>query len=134
MVEIDTSRLDQCIRDNWEKTLEDEEVLPSYKDLSTFLKNRARILDAASGNSAFTTNKCSSCSSFLSQKVYNKNNKHVLAYHTTPNAPVDKAIRPPGCTFCKGLSCLLPHLFQDGCEPKENLHRRIEDLQKLPAY
>ena len=50
LVNIVTSRLDQSIREDWEKTLEGNADLPTYNDLPTFLKNRARILDAASGN------------------------------------------------------------------------------------
>ena len=103
LVEIVTSRLDRSIREDWEKTLEGKDDLPTYKDLSTFLENRARTLDAASGNASFTTNQSSSPYPPPYKKVHNKNNKPVSAYHSPPSAPVDKPTRPPpGCTLCKG--------------------------------
>ena len=97
LVEIVTSRLDQSIREDWEKTLEGNVNLPTYNALSTFLENRARTLGAASGNGPLVTNQSPS-----NKRVQTKVTKSISAYHTASKGQLDKPPRPPaGCSLCK---------------------------------
>ena len=90
-VELTVSRLDPATREDWEKSLEGSADFPTYKQLSTFLENRAHSLE--------TAHPTSSTPPKHNKAQNNKVQKSVLAYHTTSDGP--KA-QWTGCSQCNG--------------------------------
>ena len=89
-VELIASRLDPSTREDWEKSLEGTNDFRAYEQITTFIDNRARSLEAA-----HTTRVSSKQSKFPNPK-----GKSVLAHHA---ASEDQPPRPSGaCSQYQG--------------------------------
>ena len=126
LIEIITSRLDDTLREDWEKTLEGQEAFPTYTQLVEFLESRARTFEAAQSVGAFQSKQHSNNkNSQNGQRIVSSH--HSSATNSSNNQPPQQKV---DALCVKGTT--LWHLFKGRAYKTIRAGEQFEPLFQLP--
>ncbi|XP_017884070.1 uncharacterized protein LOC108627373 [Ceratina calcarata] len=101
LIEIITARLDSSIIEDWEKSQEGNDILPTYGELVDFLETRIRSLESAHRKGPEPSSS-STVKPTPSKKQAPKERKSVNSYHSSSTEASANPRSKRGCSICKG--------------------------------